>query len=160
MVERILEVLRFKNLTQSQFADEIGVQRSNISHLLSGRNKPSLDFIQKIIKRFPEINPEYLIAGTGNLIKRGTQTAIAFEDIPVPPVEILITNAEEGNSRSGMEKPAKKRVEKVIERAKPVNNSTDKEKNPERKPDQEIGIEKIVYFYKDKTFREYIPAKD
>nr|WP_250149275.1 helix-turn-helix transcriptional regulator [Flagellimonas sp. 389] len=49
----------------STFADSIGVQRSSISHLLSGRNKPSLDFILKVIKTYPEVNLYWLLNGKG-----------------------------------------------------------------------------------------------
>ena len=64
MVDRILELLKEKKLTPSQFADEIGIQRSGMSHLISGRNKPSLEFILKVLKRFPDVKPEYLLYGT------------------------------------------------------------------------------------------------
>jgi len=62
-------ILKTQNLTSSQFADEIGVQRSNISHILSGRNNPSLEFVTKIIKRFPDLNLEWLIFGKGSMYK-------------------------------------------------------------------------------------------
>ena len=65
MIERILEILKIKNLSPAQFADLIGVQRSSISHLISGRNKPSLEFIQRILKTFPEINTEWMLSGKG-----------------------------------------------------------------------------------------------
>ena len=55
MTERINKILKYYSLNSSQLADKIGVQRSSISHILSGRNKPSLDFIQKLMKVFPEI---------------------------------------------------------------------------------------------------------
>lgn len=69
MNDRILLILKTQNLTSSQFADEIGVQRSNISHILSGRNNPSLEFVTKIIKRFPDLNLEWLIFGKGSMYK-------------------------------------------------------------------------------------------
>ena len=65
MIERILEILKIKNLSPAQFADLIGVQRSSISHLISGRNKPSLEFIQRILKTFPEINTDWMLSGKG-----------------------------------------------------------------------------------------------
>ena len=65
MINRILLVLKTQNLTSSQFADEIGVQRSSISHILSGRNNPSLEFVTKILKRFPDINSEWILFGKG-----------------------------------------------------------------------------------------------
>ena len=61
MIDRILELMKDKNLTPSQFADEIGIQRSGISHLISGRNKPSLEFIMKVLKRYPDVKAEYLL---------------------------------------------------------------------------------------------------
>lgn len=73
MTDRILEILRKKNLSPSQFADEIGVQRSSISHLVSGRNKPSLEFIQKLLSRFPDISTEWLLSGTGPMEKDGVK---------------------------------------------------------------------------------------
>ena len=61
--ERLQLVLKMHNLTPSSFADQIGVQRSNISHVLSGRNKPSLDFLEKILLNFPRVNAHWLVTG-------------------------------------------------------------------------------------------------
>ena len=55
--------MKLNNMTASSFADEIGVQRSSMSHILSGRNKPSLEFIQKVLIRFPKVSADWLIAG-------------------------------------------------------------------------------------------------
>ena len=63
MIDRISLLIKAKNLSAAQFADEIGVQRSSISHLMSGRNKPSLDLIQKTLQKFPEISSEWLLFG-------------------------------------------------------------------------------------------------
>jgi transcriptional regulator with XRE-family HTH domain len=65
IVERVLILMKEFELTASEFADKIDVQRSSMSHLVSGRNKPSLDFIQKILNNFLDINPTWLIMGTG-----------------------------------------------------------------------------------------------
>ncbi|MBP7848996.1 MAG: helix-turn-helix transcriptional regulator [Lentimicrobiaceae bacterium] len=69
MESRLKQILKYKKLTASQFADAIGVQRSSVSHVLSGRNKPSMDFIEKILRTYPEINAEYLILGLGTPLK-------------------------------------------------------------------------------------------
>jgi transcriptional regulator with XRE-family HTH domain len=69
MIDRIILVLKTQNLTSSQFADEIGVQRSSISHILSGRNNPSLEFVTKILKRFPDINSEWILFGKGSMYR-------------------------------------------------------------------------------------------
>lgn len=68
--ERIVKVIEYSTLSASEFADEVEVQRSNISHITSGRNKPSLDFIVKIKDRFPEISWDWLIKGDGEMLSQ------------------------------------------------------------------------------------------
>jgi len=65
MIDRIQKIIQQKKLSSSGFADMIGVPRSTISHLLSGRNNPSLEFIQKMLDAFPEIATDWLIRGKG-----------------------------------------------------------------------------------------------
>ncbi|MDQ1096330.1 MULTISPECIES: helix-turn-helix domain-containing protein [Chryseobacterium] len=67
--ERISKVIEYSKLTPSEFADEVDVQRSSISHITSGRNKPSLEFIIKIKSRFPEILWDWLVNGEGEMLK-------------------------------------------------------------------------------------------
>jgi len=64
-VKRLEKILRYYDMSASAFADKISVQRSSISHLLSGRNKPSLEFVLKVIKTFPEVNLYWLLNGKG-----------------------------------------------------------------------------------------------
>ena len=64
-IERLNLLLTHYGLTASQFADQIQVQRSSISHLLSGRNKPSLDFVMKVVQTYPAVNLYWLLNGKG-----------------------------------------------------------------------------------------------
>lgn len=73
MTERLQELLKEVGMSASQFADRIGVQRSGISHILNGRNKPSLDLIQKILKTFPGVSAEWLVMGRGDPPGTGIQ---------------------------------------------------------------------------------------
>ncbi len=61
--ERIAFIIKMHNLNNSSFADRLEVQRSNISHILSGRSKPGLEFLEKVLIRFPRVNAEWLITG-------------------------------------------------------------------------------------------------
>lgn len=61
LTDKIKQILIDKNITPSLFADEIGIQRSSMSHLLAGRNKPSLDMVQKIVKRFPDLGINWIL---------------------------------------------------------------------------------------------------
>lgn len=75
MNTRLSRFLAAENITQSQFADSIGVARASISHIISGRNKPSYEFIAAMMKRYPQINPEWLILGTGKMYKDPANSA-------------------------------------------------------------------------------------
>lgn len=132
MVDRILELLKSKNMTPSQFADEIGIQRSGMSHLLSGRNKPSLEFIMKILKRYPEVTADWLLYGKAQ-VGAGQNS------------RELTSGEKEATLFDLMEIPEEKQKKMPLQIQNP--SASDKERK----------VEKIVVFYDDKTFREYNP---
>jgi transcriptional regulator with XRE-family HTH domain len=136
MIERILELLKIKNLSPAQFADLIGVQRSSISHLISGRNKPSLEFIQKILKTFPEINTDWMLFGKGSAMN---QENYINEGVDLPmdlfPTE---TATKEKTFETRKQEPEKAQKKKLTD--------SDGKK-----------VEKIIWLFKDNTFREYLP---
>lgn len=70
MNTRLEQFLAAENITQSQFADTLGVAGSSISHLLGGRNKPSYDFIESLARCYPDLNLEWLITGRGSMYKK------------------------------------------------------------------------------------------
>ena len=61
--ERIRMIIESHQLTAGAFAERIGVQRSNVSHVLSGRNKPSFEFLEKIMLAFPRVSAQWLLTG-------------------------------------------------------------------------------------------------
>ena len=133
MQDQIQEILNKERLSSSQFADRIGIQRSSVSHVLSGRNKPGFDFIQKILLAFPEINGDWLITGSGDMYKKKSPSEGLFE------------------ANNEMQSP--ENVEKTVQ--KPVTLNIKKpEKEADRVP-QRREIERVIVFYTDKTFREY-----
>lgn len=69
MRERIRQIMENENLTPAKFADKLQINRANISHILNGRNNPSLDVVARILSEMPYINSEWLINGTGRCIK-------------------------------------------------------------------------------------------
>ena len=107
MIERIKLLLSVKNLSPAQLALGIGVQRSGISHILSGRNKPSLDFVMKILEAYPEINESWLLMGNGEMLKSSNHKASLFIDdekteetitadkVPIPGLLASSRNIEE-----------------------------------------------------------------
>ena len=70
---RIKKWIEKEGLKSSQFADKIGVNRATISHILSGRNKPSVDFLEKLILSYPDLDANWLITGIGYMYKTKEQ---------------------------------------------------------------------------------------
>lgn len=168
--ERILLLMRAQGMNPTQFADEIGVQRSSISHILSGRNNPSLDIITKILNRFPDIDSNWLVLGKGSLVsgnaseKKVDYSNSLFDEIPEqePMLELktpLITH----------NKNIEDRIEEIQSKNSPIELVKDVEplidvqinqnlisENRVDSPLNEKRITKIIIFYSDNTFEELI----
>ncbi|MBQ4915208.1 helix-turn-helix transcriptional regulator [Maribacter sp. MMG018] len=86
IVKRIEKMLDYYELSASSFADKINVPRSSISHLLKGRNKPSLEFVMKVVEAFSEVNLYWLLYGKGTFPYKET----TLPDQKKPPVETKI----------------------------------------------------------------------
>ena len=83
MNNRLQQFLELENLTPARLADMLGVQRSGLSHILSGRNKPSYDFLTRILTKFPHINADWLMTGRGKAYRENAESVII--STPLPP---------------------------------------------------------------------------
>lgn len=91
--ERLNDIMAYYSLSASAFAELIHVQRSSISHVLSGRNKPSLDFILKLNAAFPDINLYWLLNNTGDMINSTPTTTPSVEkNLKQGPIEKMQTS--------------------------------------------------------------------
>ncbi|MEP0212840.1 MAG: helix-turn-helix transcriptional regulator [Cellulophaga sp.] len=100
-IKRLEKVINYYGLTAAAFADKVEVQRSSISHLLSGRNKPSLEFVLKVVTQFPEVNLYWLLNGKGSfpfvekketkpIPKENTKTIINKTDLKKEVSKVII----------------------------------------------------------------------
>ena len=103
--ERLQTLLDYYELSATAFAEEVGVQRSSISHLLSGRNKPSLDFVLKVVQRFPEVNLYWFLNGKGRFPARPE---------PPTPAPTAPTPAPAPGKNTGAASATGKQVEKIV----------------------------------------------
>jgi transcriptional regulator with XRE-family HTH domain len=150
MKERILKLIEEEKITAAEFADRMGVQRSNVSHILNGRNNPGYSFIQKIIETFPLINSRWLLTGEGNMYEG---KGILSENIVKP--KDLFTNQQTDN--------------KVINDNKSNDNfplnlpeKQVQTRKPEKLIEKELVAKKVVrvlFFYDDHTFEDFLPAE-
>ena len=81
MNRRLLQFLQAENITQTQFADTLGVARGSVSHILAGRNKPGYDFLESLLLHYPELNLDWLLTGKGRMYKAESASEQAAEDI-------------------------------------------------------------------------------
>lgn len=144
--ERILLLMKAQGMTSTQFADEIGIQRSSISHILSGRNNPSLDVILKILGRFKEIDSNWLILGKGNLLKErdldNSPTLFNLDE----DEEIIDKNLKEINLKEEeKEKEIKTNNIEIQENIIAMQNT-----NSQR------SISKIIILYNDNSYEELV----
>ena len=137
--EKIKQILVDKNISPSHFADEIGIQRSSVSHILAGRNKPSLDIVQKVIRRFPELGMNWILDDE-DLPEINPITAAVPTDLPKPPPK-----------KVAKDEPLESRRDNIPTKLPVSSNLRDNESQP----DITRKIERVMIFYTDGTFQEY-----
>jgi transcriptional regulator with XRE-family HTH domain len=106
MVTRIRQLIEQKQLTPTQFADAIGVGRPVMSHILSERNKPSLEVVQRIIEAFPEISMSWLLRGTGEMLENGSRPANETIAAPTKPLEAIQAATEASAPADSLAEPS------------------------------------------------------
>ncbi len=144
MNERIREFLTAENKSSAQMAEEIGVQPSSISHILSGRNNPSLDFVLRMLEKYEFLSTDGLLFGKGAMYKEaGMQTLFDSDTSEGEKPGPKYSQAELGTLKSEERMDAK---EESVRAGKPA-----------AKPGSP-GVERIVWFFDDNSFEEYFPG--
>jgi transcriptional regulator with XRE-family HTH domain len=170
MKERLIQLLDLEQLSPSKFADLIGVQRSSISHVLSGRNKPSFDFLQKTLKAFPGLNASWLMLGEGTMYERMGRTVSGnLFDTPEArevPSEAPVAGSEDATPE--VPEPEKVEIPEVTKRD-PTDGTTAETADIGRDLEEEAvsgqiaggskRIVQVMVLYDDDTFRSFKPAK-
>lgn len=140
--DKIKQILVDKSISPSHFADEIGVQRSSISHILAGRNKPSLDIVQKIVRRYPDLGMDWILEE---------------EDFSTSIPNASSNKSRSYESRFGLNSPlpgSSDLHEKLLPGQYPVHQNLT---TSHAESSDEKTIERILIFYSDGTFKQYTP---
>ncbi|MCL2435938.1 MAG: helix-turn-helix transcriptional regulator [Lentimicrobiaceae bacterium] len=183
MVDRIKQIMEYYKLSPASFAEVIGINRSNLTHLFSGRNQPSLDLAKKILHCYPDIKTEWLIMGMGDMFRNNEEkelivkiqnekrfhTEMAKPDLfsvsspetNVTSVELPVVEKKEIDiliSNPREVEPVAPVVEKPIQ--KPIEAPIEK---PAEKESRDISpsltVKKIVFFYSDNSFEVFHPNR-
>ncbi len=149
MQDRLKQFLAMENISPARFAEVMGIQRSGISHLLAGRNKPSFEFIQRMMTAYPDINIEWLILGKGRPYKSDRPGAEKM-----PENDVLTESPEEETPQEPNLFSDRLQVEESFMHSQPAENriiepltDTYASKCPKK-------IARIIVFFNDGTYEE------
>ena len=158
MREKLQLLMNAENLTGSKLAEYLGIQPSSISHILGGRNKPSLDFVQKILQRYPRINPDWLLLDSDEMYRPDSS-----------PASSVATSAELQFSESpSMAESATQAEPSVVENhSSPADYTKQAPSTPSNVMDtiaplvapHNRGVKRIIVMFDDHTFESYEPRR-
>ena len=179
MIDRIKQVMEYSQMNPASFAEQIGINRSNLTHLFSGRNQPSLELAKKILHAFPEIKTEWLVMGVGGMMRseeekelnikiqneknlykektepdlfaaEATQKNRVLDSLP----EQAIAQEKKIDDRIFDSKRDMEKRETKVEIVPPI----EKEVLPSHPPASPT-VSKIIFFYSDNSFEIFHPNK-
>ena len=149
MHDRLQQFLNMENLSPARFAEKMGIQRSGVSHLLSGRNKPSFEFLQRMMTTFPDINYEWLVLGKGRPYKNDHP-----QPDPLPKPGFYTEPAESDTFENEELFPDFQEFDTEIQPAQVVENRV-KPATATATPSESVKkIARIIVFFTDGTFEE------
>lgn len=137
MNTRLQQFLSAENISQSQFADTIGVARASVSHILAGRNKPGFDFLVGMSQHYPSLNLEWLLTGKGRMYQKSGDNLLDDAEFCIPEKDTT----------------AQKRPQPT--HSEPVERPQNTFPKTEAKPSGKT-ISRIIVFYDDNTYQELV----
>jgi transcriptional regulator with XRE-family HTH domain len=143
MRDRIIEFLRSENKSSAQLAEEIGVQPSGISHIISGRNNPSLDFVVKMLEKYKYLSTEWLLFGKGEMYKEN-QAKLLFDDT------VHLKSEKDSHTSDSSDNDYNIEIQDIDSK----NAGTQTVLNSLSSSNKVV---KIVWFYDNNSFEEYYP---
>lgn len=163
MNERLQQFLAAENISQSQFAETIGVARASVSHILAGRNRPGYDFICSLLEHYPSLNSEWILMGKGKMYKGAVEKAPQAEAPVIAPIQAMREPQSVQTPTHGPQEP----VPAPLEAHKDENGTMVQESLFTAQEEPEIHasapvppvssartVSKIIVFYSDNTFQE------
>ncbi len=173
--ERIELLMKCYNLSSSQFADKTGIQRASVSHILSGRNKPSLEVMLKIYDAFPGLDMKWLMAGIGDapvaqasavkepaetpaVISTGLFGGVEEEFAVEEPVMPVVEAVQEATVKRNRIQPEKSRKEE-LSAVQSERRRSSQARTATQPQCMQRKIKEIRIFYTDGTYETLVPEK-
>lgn len=157
MEDRIRKFMEYKGISPSELADTIGVQRSNVTHVLKSRNKPSFQFIEKMLQVYPDLNAKWLLLGTGPMVETPTKNKTLFDQL-TEPITAPSPLPEKKEIKPNLQEPVPVETKDIITPPPPVEKKTENNVIQDQFFSPEKPIERLIVFFKDQTFKVYYPS--
>lgn len=150
MREKLLKLMKYEKLSSSRLAEILEIQPSSISHILSGRNKPSFDFLVKILRRFPTLNPDWLLLDSDQMYRQSDESAALKDNQVIAPISTSTIQAGSSEHRQN----------NSSNDSTVANNNSTKRTTPTELPftnNQNVNktIERVIVLYSDKSFEAF-----
>ncbi|MDD4969698.1 MAG: helix-turn-helix transcriptional regulator [Paludibacter sp.] len=155
--ERIEKIMLKEEMNSAIFAAEIGIQGSTLSHILNGRNNPSLDVLKKILNRFRTVSSDWLILGVGSMyrVEKQSQAPTLFDSLDenITKSDTLVSNLVEKNISS----PAPIQQKTMPVQEIPLQTTVEAPRSPfiPMMEQSTKAVRKIIVYYTDNTFQEF-----
>lgn len=179
MIEKIQMLMKIYQMSAADLAERMGTERSGISHFLSGRNKPSLAFVTKMLEKFPEINPDWLLMNKGAMLREGYSNVKQHDSQKDSVKEIPFLIDEEQKSVEYQNIKAEAKIPETETHIYTEDLIKTSEQQHQNLPTQEVepnisnttladkqilmsddnSEARIVFFYHDGTYSEYVKRK-
>lgn len=149
MRDKLLLLMKNEGLTSSRLAELLGIQPSSISHILGGRNKPSFDFVQKILRRFPNINPDWLLIDKGEMYRNASSTTTEEDAVTRTDEDAAITQPSDA-LQSTIPLPGVSPDLSASQPAPAIGNTAQ-----QPLPVSRGRVKRVIVLYDDHTFESY-----
>lgn len=164
MLDRILKIMDYNKFTPSEFADALEIDRSRLSHILNGRNNPSLEIVMKILEKFPDISSEWLLFDKGDMFKK---KIFSKDQLQTGELDLIIPEKTKQKIKDDKIIDDLSINEQTKETVPP--STTEQTESPiadiqeddiskaEMKPIRQKDIISIVWFFSDGTYKYFYP---
>jgi transcriptional regulator with XRE-family HTH domain len=157
MEDRIRKFMEYKGISPSEFADTIGVQRSNVTHVLKSRNKPSFQFIEKMLQVYPDLNAKWLLLGTGPMVEASVKSRTLFDQL-TEPVTAQSPVPKKPELEPTINEPVPVETKEIFSSPPPTEKKITDNIIQDQFFSPEKPVERLIVFFKDQTFKVYYPS--
>lgn len=158
MKDKLLALMKSEGLKPSQLADILEINPAGVSHIIAGRNKPGFDLLQKILRRFPQINPDWLLLDSESMYRKNYN--VSSPVISAASLRTVKTGADvqEGLFSRSADVSDQTACSEADLTSTPLSSMPVTLQSVGEK--RGVAVERIVIFYSDHTFEHYLPSKN